>query len=85
MTQRDLWNDWKAPETLKENVKMFFEFLDKKEYSDMSDTEFHPNKFDLEDRTIGSCRVWDTHRLSRVMAKMKELANEGGDVSPPCS
>lgn len=85
LTQREIWDAWKAPETLEENVRMFFEFLDKTEYSEMSDKEFHPNRWNLEDRTISSCRVWDTHRLNRVMKKMKELCNDGGDVSPPCS
>lgn len=73
-TQREVWEEWKAPETLEENVRMFFEFLDKKEYSGLSDRAFHPNKFNIEERTIGSCRVWDTHRLSRVMTKMRELS-----------
>ena len=72
-TQREIWDAWKAPESLQECVKLFFELMDKTEYSS-NDIEFHPNKFDAEGRCISSCRVWDTHRLKRTMAKMKELS-----------
>jgi hypothetical protein len=66
-TQREIWEQWKAPETLEDNVKFMFEMLDKVETSD-SGRDFHPN-------TFSSCRVWDTHRLNKVFKKMKELAN----------
>ena len=72
--QRELWEAWTAPEILEENVRLFFEILDTKEYSGMSDCEFHPNRFDAEERCIHSCRVWDTHRLKKIMKKMKELS-----------
>lgn len=74
-TQKEIWDAYKAPDTLKECVQLFFELMDKKEYSS-NDVEFHPNKFDLEGRCISSCRVWDTHRLGRVLGRMKELCNE---------
>lgn len=74
-TQKERWEAWSAPETLEENVRLFFEILDIKEYSEMSDTEFHPNRFNAEERVINSCRVWDTHRLGKIMTKMKELCN----------
>lgn len=71
-TQKEIWDAWKAPETLEECIRLFFELLDKKEYSS-NDVEFSPNKFDVEGRCIHSCRVWDTHCLNRTMTKMKEL------------
>jgi hypothetical protein len=74
-TQRELWDAWQAPETLEENVRLFFEIMDTKEYSDMSDREFHPTRFNAEDRCIDSCRVWDTHRLNKIMKRMKELCS----------
>lgn len=73
-TQREIWDEWQAPNNLEECTRMFFELLDKKEYSS-NDVEFQPNRFNIEERVIGSCRVWDTHRLRRIMTKMKELAN----------
>jgi len=73
-TQKQIWDEWQAPETLKECVKMFFEILDAKEYSETSGRMFHPNKFNAEERVINSCRVWDTHRLGKIMTKMKELS-----------
>jgi len=79
MTQRDIWNDWKAPDDLKECVCLFWEIVDTVETSD-SGRDFKPNKLE-----ITSCRVWDTHRLKKIIPRMKELCNEGGDVSPPCS
>lgn len=78
-TQKERWEAWQPPETLAENVKLFFEILDTKEYSEMSDREFHPNRFNAEDRVIDSCRVWDTHRLVKILSKMKELVNEAAE------
>lgn len=73
-TQREVWDAWQAPETLEENVRLFFQILETKEMSD-SGREFHPTRFNAEERCIDSCRVWDTHRLNRIMKKMKELSN----------
>jgi len=73
-TQKEIWEAWTAPDTLEECVKLFFEILDTKEYSDMSDREFHPTRFNAEERAIISCRVWDTHRLGKLLPRMKELA-----------
>lgn len=75
-TQREIWDAWTPPETLKDCVKLFFEIMDRKEYSEGSDREFHPNRMNVENRTIDSCRVWDTHRLNRILKKMKELSIE---------
>lgn len=72
--QREIWDNWTAPETLEENVRMFFEILDQKETSS-SGREFHPTRMNIEDRKIDSCRVWDSHRLKRILAKMKELSH----------
>lgn len=74
-TQKERWEAWTAPETLEENVRMFFEILDTKEVSD-NDVEFHPNRFNAEELVINSCRVWDTHRLGKIMIKMKDLSHE---------
>lgn len=67
-TQKEYWENWKAPDTLEECVKLFFELVDKTEVSD-NDVEFKPNRM-----TIDSCRVWDTHRLNKIIPKMKELS-----------
>jgi hypothetical protein len=67
MTQKERWEAWKAPDELKDCVKLFFEILDIKETSDEGRV-FKPNY-------ISSCRVWDTHRMNRLILKMKELSN----------
>lgn len=72
-SQKEIWDAYKAPETLKECVSKFFEIMDSKEVSD-NDVEFHPNR-------ISSCRVWDTHRLERILKKMKELSASNIDPS----
>lgn len=75
MTQKEIWDNWKAPDTLEECVSLFFEILDSKESSDMNpDVLFHPTKFNAKDKAIDSCRVWDTHRLNKLLPKMKELS-----------
>lgn len=68
ITQKERWENWQAPETLEECVKLFFELVNKTETSD-NDVEFKPNRM-----VINSCRVWDTHRLNKIIPKMKELA-----------
>lgn len=65
-TQKERWEQWTAPDTLEGCVKAYFEIMDIVETSD-SGREFRPNHID-------SCRVWDTHRLGRILPKMKELA-----------
>lgn len=72
-TMKEVWDAWKAPETLEENVRLFFQILDQKEHSDNSGCSWSPTKMDFDDLCIHSCRVWDSHRLKRVFAKMKEL------------
>lgn len=67
-SQREIWEEWVAPESLEECVKMFFELIDKVETSD-SGVDFKPNRMHID-----SCRVWDTHRLNRILPRMKELA-----------
>lgn len=74
-TMKEIWEQWTPPETLEACVKLFFQIIDSKEYSEHSGREFHPTKFDAEDKTFNSCRVWDTHRLNKLLPKMKELAN----------
>ena len=68
-TQAERWEQWKAPDTLEECVKLFFELVDKVETSDAG-RDFKPNRMKID-----SCRVWDTHQLERIIPKMKELAN----------
>jgi hypothetical protein len=70
------WDAWKAPDTLEGNVKLFFEILDIKEESDEGRV-FSPNY-------ISSCRVWDTHRLNKLITKMKELINTRVCRYPAC-
>lgn len=77
-TMKERWEKWTPPDTLEDCVKLFFEILDTKEYSEMADKDFHPTKFNAEERVINSCRVWDTHRLGKLLPKMKELA-----LNPP--
>lgn len=73
-TQREIWDAWAPPDDLKDCVKLFFEILDTKEYSEMADKEFHPTKFNLKDKKIDTIRVWDAHRLGKLLPKMKELS-----------
>lgn len=68
MSQKDVWDNWTAPDTLEECVKLFFQLVDKVEVSD-NDVEFKPNRMEIH-----SCRVWDTHQLNRIIPKMKELS-----------
>lgn len=68
-TQKERWDAWTAPDDLKECVRLFWELVDKVETSD-SGNEFKPNRL-----TIASCRVWDTHRLEKIIPKMKELSD----------
>lgn len=65
LTQKERWEQWKAPETLEDCVRLYFEIMDTVEASDAG-RDFRPNY-------ISSCRVWDTHRLGRILPKMKEL------------
>jgi hypothetical protein len=67
-TQKERWEQWTAPNTLEDCVRMFFELIDKVEVSD-SGREFKPNRME-----INSCRVWDTHCLNKIIPKMKELS-----------
>lgn len=66
-TSREIFDNYTAPETLEENVKLFFEILDTIEISD-NGKSFRPNY-------ISSCRVWDNHRLDCLLKKMKQLIN----------
>jgi len=59
---------------LQDAVKRFFEILDIKEYSGMSDTEFHPNRMNFENRTVDSCRVYNSAELKSVFEQMKILS-----------
>lgn len=76
LSLKERWEQWNPPETLKGCVQLFFEILDQKEYSENTGCMWHPTKFSINDLCINSCRVWDTHRLSKTLKKMKELANE---------
>lgn len=64
-TQKEIWDAWKAPETLEECVALLFEIIDSKEISDEG-REFRPTY-------ITSCRVWDSHRLGKLLPKMREI------------
>jgi hypothetical protein len=67
VTQKERWEKWQPPELLPDCVKLLFEILDAVETSDEG-RDFRPTH-------ITSCRVWDTHRLNKLLPKMKELAN----------
>lgn len=71
MTQKDRWEAWQAPNNVLDCVRLFFEILDGYEVSD-NDVAFRPT-------TIGSCRVWDAHRLSLILPKMREMF----EIKPP--
>lgn len=73
-TQKEVWEQWKAPETLEDCVRLFFELIDKVETSDAG-RDFKPNRL-----TIDSCRVWDTHQLNRIIPRMKELSKREVDT-----
>lgn len=59
---------------LEDAVVRFFEILDIKEESSMSGRTFHPNRMNVEDRKIDSCRVHNTAELVHVLKEMKRLA-----------
>lgn len=65
-TLKERWDNWVAPNTLEECTQLLLEILDSKEISDEG-REFKPTY-------ITSCRVWDSHRLGKLIPKMKELA-----------
>lgn len=73
-TQKEVWDAWTPPHNLQDCVKLFFEILDAKESNDAGTVEFHPTRFNAKDKVIDSCRVWDTHRLGKLLPKMKELS-----------
>jgi len=60
---------------LEDAVRRFFEILDIKEYSGMSDREFHPNKMDFENGKVSSVRVYNAAELEHVFREMKRLSN----------
>lgn len=64
-TQKEIWEQWTPPETLVECINLLFEILDTVEESDEG-RRFKPTY-------ITSCRVWDTHRLGKILPKLKEL------------
>lgn len=67
-TQKEIWEEWTPPSDLVEGVKLLFEILDSRESSDSNpDRDFHPTY-------ITSCRVWDTHRLHKLLPKLRELS-----------
>lgn len=66
MTQKEIWDAWKAPDTFDECVNLMFEIFDTVETSD-SGRDFKPTY-------ISSVRVWDAHRLGKLLPKMKELS-----------
>lgn len=66
--QRCTWSKWNPPDDIKEGILLLFSILDAKEWS-ANDVEFHPTE-------IRSCRVWDSHRLNKLLPKLKELASK---------
>lgn len=68
-------SEWIFPkyDHLQDAVKRFFEILDIKEES-YNGVEFHPNKFNAEDRVIESCRVHNTAELNSIITQMKILS-----------
>jgi hypothetical protein len=70
-TQREIWDEWAPPDNVLDAVRLLFEILDGYEISD-NDVAFRPTY-------IGSCRVWDTHRLNRLLPKIREMF----DIEPP--
>lgn len=71
-TLKDRWDAWKAPDSLDECVLLFMEILETEEIKD-SGNRFRPNKI-TDDAKISSCRVWDTHRMGKILERMKTLA-----------
>lgn len=82
-TMKERWDAWQAPEKLGDCVRMFIEILEHKETSD-NDVEFRPNVIG-DDATIHSCRVWDTHRMNKILVKMKELTKKDPLVDRDCA
>lgn len=68
-TQKEYWERWAPPDDLKECIKLLFEILDAKESSDMGGPDFHPTH-------ISSCRVWDTHRLNKLLPYLRDLVHD---------
>lgn len=58
---------------LQDAVKRFFEILNIKEVSD-NGVEFHPNRMNIEDRKIDSCRVFNSAELRSVLEQMEIMS-----------
>lgn len=58
---------------LQNAVRRFFEIMDITEESSFG-REFKPNKFNLEDRKIDSCRVHNTAELADILEQMKIMS-----------
>lgn len=70
-TQKEIWDQWTPPDNVLDAIRLFFEILDGFETS-YNDVAFHPTY-------ISSCRVWDTHRLNRLLPKIREMF----EIKPP--
>lgn len=68
--------EWIFPkyDHLQDAVKRFFEIMNITEESEMSGREFKPNRMNLEDRKIDSCRVYNTAELKSVLEQMEILS-----------
>lgn len=58
---------------LQDAVKRFFEILNITEVSD-SGMEFKPNRMNLKDRKIDSCRVYNTAELASILDQMEIMS-----------
>lgn len=70
-TQKEIWESWTPPDNVLDAVRLLFEILDGFEVSD-NDVAFRPT-------VIHSCRVWDTHRLNKLLPKIREMF----EIKPP--
>lgn len=64
---KDHWDAYEAPDTLEQCVKALLDILDSTE-ENAEGHPFHPTY-------IATIRTWDSHRLSKILPKMKELAH----------
>lgn len=70
-TQKEIWEQYTPPDNIPDAMRLFFEIIDGFEVSD-NDVAFRPTH-------ISSCRVWDTHRLNRLLPKIREMFQ----IKPP--
>lgn len=65
--------EFKKYDHLQDAVKRFFEILNIKEESSFG-VKFHPNRMNLKNGTIDSCRVYNSAELKSILDQMEVMS-----------